>query len=80
MKAFDVNFDVTEAYQEKIQTKLDASISETNGDEKAVLPVPATFINNKGGKIVYRQFDPDYHNRASVDDILANLPTDAASK
>jgi hypothetical protein len=23
---------------------------------------------------VYRQFDPDYHNRAGVDEILAHLP------
>ena len=74
MKAFDVDYAVTEDYQNKIQEKLNTSIKETNNSETAVLPVPATFIINKEGKIVYKHFDPDYHNRASVDDILANIP------
>lgn len=74
MNAFDVNFDVTEAYQTKIQDKFDASIAETNASKEAVLPVPATFIIDTEGKIVYRQFDPDYKNRASVVQILKHLP------
>lgn len=74
MKAFDVDFKVTDAYQNKIQEKLNTSIKETNNSDSAVLPVPATFIINKEGIIVYKQFDPDYHNRASVDEILENLP------
>ena len=74
MDAFDVDFEVTEEYEKKIQEKLDASIKETNDDEKAVLPVPATYIINKEGTIVYSHFDPDYHKRATVEDIVENLP------
>ena len=74
MKAFDVDYEVTEGYQNKIQEKLNTSINETNNTDTAILPVPATFIINKEGKIVYKQFDPDYHNRASVEEILANIP------
>ncbi len=74
MKAFDVDYAVTEAYQNKIQEKLNASIKEANNAEIASLPVPATFIINKEGTIVYKQFDPDYHNRASVNNILKNIP------
>lgn len=73
-KAFDVNFKVTEEYQEMIQDKLKASIVETNANKQAELPVPATFIIDKSGKIVYKQFNPDYKIRASVEDILNNLP------
>jgi len=73
-KAFDVNFKVTEEYQAMIQDKLKASIAETNANKQAELPVPATFIIDKSGKIVYKQFNPDYKVRASVEDILNNLP------
>jgi len=74
MIAFGVNFNVTESYQKKIQDHLNASIKTTNGATEAVLPVPATYIIDITGKIVYRQFNPNYKERASVDDILSNLP------
>ena len=74
MDAFDVDFEVTQEYENKIQEKLDAFIKETNDDEKAVLPVPATYVINKEGTIVYSHFDPDYHKRATVEDIVENLP------
>ncbi len=74
MKAFDVNFKVTDEYQAMIKDKLKASIAETNANKQADLPVPATFIIDKKGKIVYKQFNPDYKVRASIEDILNNLP------
>lgn len=74
MSAFDVLFDVTDDYNEMIEDKLNASIREINGNKDATLPVPATFIIDTKGKIVYRQFNPDYKQRASVNDILENLP------
>lgn len=74
MKAFGVDFKVTEEYQAMIQDKLNASIKETNANKQAELPVPATFVIDKSGKIVYKQFNPDYKIRASVEDILNNLP------
>jgi peroxiredoxin len=74
MEAFDVKFDVTKEYQGMIQDKLGASISETNANKEGVLPVPATFIIDTNGKIIYKQFDPDYKNRATIEEILAHLP------
>lgn len=76
MQAFDVLFKVTDKYQSMIETNLNASISETNASKKAILPVPATFIINTDGTIVYKHFELDYNNRASVDDILKHLPED----
>jgi peroxiredoxin len=74
MQSYDVRFNVTEAYQEKIRNALEADIASNNGKEEAKLPVPATFIINQAGIIVYRQFNLDYHVRASVRDIINNLP------
>jgi peroxiredoxin len=74
LKAFKVDFKVTDKYQQMIQDRLNASIAKTNANGEAILPVPATYIIDKTGKIVYRQFDPNYKNRASIADILAHLP------
>lgn len=74
MKAFDVNYKVTSAYQAIIAEKLNASISETNATKEAILPVPATYIIDTNGKIVYKQFNPNYKIRASIEDIINNLP------
>lgn len=74
MRAFDVDFKVTESYQEMIKEKLDASVAETNATGEPVLPVPATFIIDKEGKIVYKHFNPNYRERASVEEIVAHLP------
>lgn len=73
MKAYDVLFHVTAPYQEKIRTKLNTDIAENNGDKNALLPVPATYLIGQDGIIKYRQFDLNYKERASVDDILNNI-------
>jgi peroxiredoxin len=73
MKDFDVMFNVTKAYQEKILSSLSTDIAKNNGRDAARLPVPATFIINRQGIIVAVQFDPDYKNRASVKWMLRNL-------
>jgi peroxiredoxin len=73
MKDYDVMFNVTKEYSDKIQKSLSASIAEYNGREAARLPVPATFIINKDGIIVAVQFNPDYKYRASVKWMLQNL-------
>lgn len=74
MEDYKVVFNVTESYQKKIKHFLFTDIAKHNGKEKARLPVPATFIVDKNGMIVYRHFDLNYKNRASVNDILLNLP------
>ena len=66
-------FDVNEKYQNKIKKFLHTDIAQNNGQEKAKLPVPATYIINKQGVIIYKQFDYDYKNRASAEDILKAL-------
>ena len=74
MQAFDVDFEVTDGYQKKIKTFLFADIAKNNNKETAKLPVPATFIIDQSGTISYRQFDLNYKNRASIKEIVENLP------
>lgn len=73
MKSYDVAFKVDDKTIEKYKTYgIDFSVA--NGAENgANLPVPAVYVINKEGKIVYRHFDKDYTRRASVADILAHL-------
>ncbi len=76
MKAYDVLFEVTKKYNRKIKTLLFTDIAENNAKDVARLPVPATFIIDKNGIIVWRQFDLNYKNRATTKDILEHLPDD----
>jgi peroxiredoxin len=73
MKDYDLMFDVTKAYQDKVKANHSIDIAQYNGRDVAHLPVPATYIINRDGIIVAVQFDPDYKNRASVKWMLKNL-------
>jgi peroxiredoxin len=47
---------------------------KTNNQTKdAYLPVPAIFIVNKEGAVIFRYFDEDYRRRVNVKEILAAL-------
>lgn len=72
-KDYDVLFDVTKKYSKKIKTLLRSDIAENNGKKNAQLPVPATYIIDGNGRIIYKQFDYNYKNRASAEDILKML-------
>ncbi len=72
-KKYDVLFKVTENYTLMIENKLLVNIPRNNGMDEAFLPVPATFVIGKDGKIEYVQFDPNYKNRATVNSILSNI-------
>lgn len=50
-----------------------ANMTETHSDETNRLPIPATYIIDQNGKIVWRQFDPNYKNRSMVGEILNAL-------
>ncbi len=72
MKMYKVNF----AVDEKTITKYKGygiDFDKTNGVNGANLPVPATYIIGKDGKVKYVFFNTDYRKRASVMDVLNNL-------
>lgn len=72
--AYDVTFTPDNKQLVLYNTVLNAKLKETHSDDSQRLPIPATYIISREGKIVWRQFDPDYRNRSAVKDILANLP------
>ncbi len=71
--AFDVTFKPKKTELFTYNVVLGAKLKKTHSDKSERLPIPATFIINTDGTIVWRQFDPDYHNRSNVSDILKVL-------
>ena len=67
MEAYQVSFEVTEAYNKAIEKYFGETVAGFNGQEAPRLPVPATYVIGTDGKIIYRQFDYDYGNRSSVE-------------
>ncbi len=48
-------------------------LSEVNGNKKNQLPIPATYVIDTNGTIVYAYVNPDYRQRANPDDIIKAL-------
>lgn len=72
MKTFGVAYRMEDALVKKYK-KNGLDVAQTNGDNGTFLPVPATYIINSDGSILYAFYDPDYKKRATVSKILKNL-------
>ena len=72
MKDYKVHFAVDEKTIEKYKG-YGIDFAKANGENGANLPVPATYIVGKDGKIKYAFFNAEYSKRASVKDIINNL-------
>ena len=72
MKSYDVAFGVDSTSIEKYK-KFGIDFNDANGSNGATLPVPAVYIINKKGIIVFKHFDQDYRKRVSVREILLHL-------
>ncbi len=72
-KAFDVVYKPKTGELITYNLILGAKLKNTHSDESQQLPIPATFIIDTNGIIVWRQFDPNYHNRSNVKEIIYQL-------
>ena len=72
MNAYKVAFQVEAKTVEKYKG-YGIDFLKANGTNGASLPVPAVYIVNKRGIIIYRFFEVDYTKRSSVKDILDHL-------
>ena len=72
MKSYKVNFAVDEKTVARYKG-YGIDFDKANGSNGANLPVPATYIIGKDGKVKYVFFNTDYRKRAFVKDILENL-------
>jgi peroxiredoxin len=71
--AYDVNFTPTAMQLFTYNTVLGAKLKDTHSDDSQQLPIPATYIVNQEGIIIWRQFDPNYKNRSTVQGVLNAL-------
>lgn len=72
--AYDVTFSPEAKQLFVYNTVLNGKLKKTHSDDSQRLPIPATYIIDRSGVIVWRQFDANYKNRSSVKGILENLP------
>lgn len=72
MKAYGVNFIMDDATFTKYKG-YGINLEANNGNDRHTLPVPATYIIDRSGKIKYVHFDPNYQKRASVKLLLSKL-------
>lgn len=72
MKAYKVDFIMEESLVSKYKS-YGIDVAKNNGAKQAVLPVPATYVIDKNGKIVFVQFNVDYKKRATVKQLLSSL-------
>lgn len=72
--AYDVTFTPDKKELLIYNTALNAQLKKSQSDESQRLPIPATYIIGRDGVIAWRQFDPDYKNRSTVQEILKHLP------
>lgn len=72
MNAYKVAFKVDDKTIEKYKG-YGIEFDKANGSNGANLPVPAVYVVNKKGKVVYKFFDIDYRKRSSIKDILDHL-------
>jgi len=73
MSQYGVAFEVNDAYNKRFSKWKNMTLSEVNGQDKAILPVPATYIISKDRKIKWVQFDPNYKKRSTVQNVLKAL-------
>lgn len=72
MKSYKVNFAVDEKTVERYKG-YGIDFNQVNGNNGANLPVPATYIIGKDGKIKYAFYNPDYRKRTSVQELINHL-------
>ena len=72
MKAYKTAFTVDEATAQKYQG-FGVDLKAANGADTNVLPVPATYVIGRDGKIQYAYFNPDYRHRVSVREVAMAL-------
>ena len=58
---------------QEYMSKIGRMLPQYQGNDSWMLPIPATFVIGKNGRIKSRFVDPDYRNRMSIDDMIDPL-------
>ena len=62
-----------EEMKEMVRQRPDRDIAKFQGNDSWMLPIPATFVVGRSGRIGARFVDPDYRKRMAVDDLVMAL-------
>ncbi len=73
MQSYDVIFRVNNVYNKRIEKSTGCSIAKNNDAKDAFLPVPATYVVDQSGAIIYYHFDPNYRHRSTIKSMLYHL-------
>ena len=58
---------------EEYMTKIGRTLPQYQGNDSWMLPIPATFVVGRDGRILARFVDPDYRKRMAIDELIAAL-------
>lgn len=58
---------------EEFMTSIGRTLPAYQGNDSWMLPIPATFVVGRDGRIKARFVDPDYRKRMAIDDLIAAL-------
>jgi peroxiredoxin len=64
---------VGDEVKQMMRDRLDRDLPTFQGNESWMLPIPATFVVGRDGKVKSRFVDPDYRKRMAVGELLAAL-------
>jgi peroxiredoxin len=73
MKSYDVAYEVDSTWTARY-LKFGVDVGGNNGSNGNYLPVPAIYVIDRKGIIVYRFFEPDFRIRPSVAEMISHLP------
>jgi peroxiredoxin len=71
--SLNLTFWMGEEMKEIMRQRPDRDIAKFQGNESWMLPIPATFVVGRSGRISARFVDPDYRKRMAIDDLVAAL-------
>jgi peroxiredoxin len=71
--SLNLTFWLGEEVKEIMRHRLDRDIAKFQGNDSWMLPIPATFIVGRSGRIGARFVDPDYRKRMAIDDLVTVL-------
>jgi len=74
IKLFGLDFELSKKTKTKYKI-FGINIPKHNGADDYILPIPATFVINTNGEIIFQHVDENYKERAEIEDILAVLKT-----
>ena len=71
--AFWIGDDLVAAYR-----AIGLQLNRFHGNDAWFLPVPATFVIGRNGRVIARFVDPDFRKRMAVEDVIAALKAEVA--